>query len=387
MMMKKKNAPAVIWITTLALLLSTCASFTFNQRTAAQSANRFPAQREVVTDKNFPLLSRYATDLSLLALRGKLETPRGHEADIARVIESLSTSGKTPVVVGESDLDRDAIACGVAMEIAFGDVPATLRNRRVFRLSLDALAKGAPTSDEFASRVQAVFAEAEQAEGRIVLFVDQLNQYAGARATLVASSAVKAAIESSHLQIVGGANPEAYSQYIASDESLAKLFEPISIDQFSNNPIATIDQDQRQSPIKEEFEGEKISSDMRELMKSAGPNGRVTAILQVNDVHNTEVSALLKRYGVSVSESMAQLGAIKVDLPVKAIEALAANNATNYLSPDVTLESFGHVTATTGTDQIRNAPGLLAGLLGANAIDGTGIGIAILDSGIDGGHA
>jgi|SRR6266850_297345 len=141
MMMKKKNAPAVIWITTLALLLSTCASFTFNQRTAAQSANRFPAQREVVTDKNFPLLSRYATDLSLLALRGKLETPRGHEADIARVIESLSTSGKTPVVVGESDLDRDAIACGVAMEIAFGDVPATLRNRRVFRLSLDALAK------------------------------------------------------------------------------------------------------------------------------------------------------------------------------------------------------------------------------------------------------
>src|SRR5260370_29899413 len=131
--MKKKNAPAVIWITTLALLLSTCASFTFSQRIAAQSANRFPALRaEVVADKNFPLLSSYATDLSLLALRGKLETPRGYEADIARVIESLSTSRKTPVVVGESDLDRDAIARGVAMKIAFGDVPATLRNRRVF---------------------------------------------------------------------------------------------------------------------------------------------------------------------------------------------------------------------------------------------------------------
>src|SRR5882762_9218102 len=195
-MMKKKNTPAVIWITTLALLLSTCASFAFSQRTAAKSANRFPAQRaEVVADKNFPLLSSYATDLSFLALQGKLDTPRGHEADIARVIESLSTSGKTPVVVGESDLDRDAIACGVAMKIAFGDVPATLRNRRVFRLSLDALAKGARTSDEFAGRVAAIFAEAEQAEGRIVLLVDQLQQYAGARATLVASSAVKSAIE------------------------------------------------------------------------------------------------------------------------------------------------------------------------------------------------
>jgi ATP-dependent Clp protease ATP-binding subunit ClpA len=165
------------------------------------------------------------------------------------------------------------------MKIAFGDVPATLRNRRVFRLSLDALAKGARTSDEFAGRVAAVFAEAEQAESRIVLFVDQLHQYAGARARLVASAAVKAAIETSHLQIIGGANPEAYSQYIASDESLTKLFEPISIDQLSTgNQIATIDQDQRQSPINEEFEGEKISSDMRELMNSAGPNGRVTAI-------------------------------------------------------------------------------------------------------------
>src|SRR6266852_4206905 len=261
-MMKKKNAPAVTWITTLALLLSTCASLTFSQRTAAQSNFSASQRAEVVADKKFPILSKYGTDLSLLAQRGKLETSRGHEADIARVIESLSTSGKTPVVVGESDLDRYAIACGVAMKIAFGDVPATLRNRRVFRLSLDALAKGARTSDEFAGRVAAVFAEAEQAEGRIVLFVDQLHQYAGARATAIASVAVKAAIETSHLQIIGGATPEAYSQYIASDESLAKLFEPISIDQLSTgNQIATIDQDQRQSPIYEEFEGEKISSD------------------------------------------------------------------------------------------------------------------------------
>src|SRR5260370_33755015 len=100
------------------------------------------------------------------------------------------------------------------------------------------------------------------------------------------------------------------------------------------------------------------------VMTGAGEKGGGTAILQVNDVHNAEVSALLKRYGVSVSASMAQLGAIKVDLPVKAVEALAANRATNYLSPDVTLASFGHVTATTGTAQLRNAPRLSAGRFG-----------------------
>src|SRR6266404_3503396 len=296
--MKKKNSAAVTWITTLALLLSTCASLTFSQRSAAQSVNHLSGQRveRDPAEKSFPLLSKYATDLSLLALNGHLETVRDHEADIARIIESLSKSGKTPVVVGESDLDRDAIACGVAIKIALGDVPATLRNRRVFRLSLDALAKGARTSDEFAGRVEAVFAEAEQAEGRIVLFVDQLHQYAGMRATLVATTAVKAAIEATHLQIIGGATPEGYSQYIASDESLGKLFESISIDpDTAGDAVATAAQDKLKSPIAEEFEGEKISSDMREMMKSAGPNGRVTAIVQVDDVHNKEVIALLKR--------------------------------------------------------------------------------------------
>ena len=125
---------------------------------------------------------------------------------------------------------------------------------------------------------------------------------------------------------------------------------------------------------------------MRELMKSAGPNGRVSAILQVNDVNNTEVRSLLARHGVMVSDSMAKLGAMKVELPVKAIEALMKSHSMNYISPDRQMESFGHVTSTTGADQVRNAPGLISRLLGATAIDGTGIGIAVLDSGVDSGH-
>ena len=114
---------------------------------------------------------------------GKLETVRDHDADVARVIAGLSPTSKTPVVVGESDIERDAVARGVAMKLAFGDAPDALRGKRVFRLSLDALAKGAKTSDDFAARVQAVFAEAAQAEGKVILFVDQLHEYAGARAT------------------------------------------------------------------------------------------------------------------------------------------------------------------------------------------------------------
>src|SRR5215831_4428458 len=379
--MTRKYAPATTVITTVALLISMCASLTFSRRTAAQVD--VPLTNKEANE--YPLLSKYATDLTKLAIAGKLELTHDHDADVARVIASLSSAAKNPVVVGESDLDRDAIARAVAIRIALNEVPDVLRDKRVFRLSIEALAKGARNSDEFSNRVRTVFAEATTSEGRAILFVDQLNQYAGSRATMVASTAVKDALAANHLRIIGGASPEAYATYIASDDSVARLFDSIAIDH-DNATGAAAKADKRRSPINEEFEGEKVSADMRELMKSAH-NGRVPAILQVSDVNNKEVRALLAQNGVLLSDAMPKLGAMKVDLPVKAVDGLMKSGLMNYISPDRRMESFGHVTATTGADQVRNSPGLLGGLLGASAIDGSGVTIAILDSGVDNGHA
>ena len=349
-----KRTPVVTWITIAAVLVSMCASLSFSQRSAAQSGKATTIRQQQDANTKYPILSKYATDLTLLALSGKMEAVRGYEASIARVIASLSTTAKTPLVLGESDLDRDAIARGVAARIAFGNVPDTLRNKRVFRLSLEALARGAQTSAEFENRIQAVITETEQAQGQVILFVDQMHQYAGASATNVSSTTVKTALQRNQFKVIGGASPEAYANYIATDESIAKLFDSISIDGASDSASdSTIARDPRKSPINEEFEGDKISSDMRELMTNAGPNGRVSAILQVDNVHSAEIVALLKRHGANVDSRMAKLGAMKVELPVNAITALANSSAANYISPDVELQSFGHVTATTGTDQIR----------------------------------
>src|SRR2546425_8241425 len=166
MNMKRTYAPATTLIVTFALLVSMCASLTFSHRTSAQSNSTGANQ----TANEFPLLSKYASDLTQLAASGRMETAKDRETDVARVIASLASAVKNPVVISESDLDRDAIARGVAVKIAFGDVPDSLRGKRVFRLSLDALAKGAKTSDEFIKRVQSVFAEAAQANGKVILF-------------------------------------------------------------------------------------------------------------------------------------------------------------------------------------------------------------------------
>src|SRR5436305_1637019 len=212
--MKKRTPPVITWITTFALLLSMCATLTLSQRTAAQSEKANLEQSAV----QYPNLSKYATDLTLLALQGKLPRTNERDADIDRVIASLTRTKKTPVLVGESDLDRNIIARGVALKMASGDVPDELRMARVFSLRIDKLAEGTGTEAEFSQRVEGVFAEVAQSAGRIVLFVDQLQDYIGMRANASTSAAVREAIEKNHLSIVAGASTRAYASYIANSE-------------------------------------------------------------------------------------------------------------------------------------------------------------------------
>src|SRR5439155_26850287 len=137
----------------------------FSQRTAAQSEKANPEQGA----SQHPNLSKYATDLTLLALQGKLPRTNERAADIDRVIASLTRTKKTPVLVGESDLDRDIIARGVALKIVSGDVPDELCMARVFSLRIDKLAERAGTETEFSRPIQAVLTDTAQAASHIVL--------------------------------------------------------------------------------------------------------------------------------------------------------------------------------------------------------------------------
>src|SRR5207247_11469921 len=108
----------------------------------------------------------------------------GHEVDMARVIACLARQSKAPLLLGELDFDRNAVARSIALRIASGDVPEGLRGKHVFSLSLDALAKNAKTSEEFSNRFKAVMADATKAANEIILFIDQVHQYARPRAAL-----------------------------------------------------------------------------------------------------------------------------------------------------------------------------------------------------------
>ncbi|HEY0430779.1 MAG TPA: S8 family serine peptidase, partial [Pyrinomonadaceae bacterium] len=368
---------------TILLIACMCASVLLS---GSAQANLNPTKGKATSaaTQEYPNLRRFGSNLTRLARLGKLQKVDGYDAEIAGIVESLANSNAAPVLVGESTLQRSAIVRGLALRIASGDVPASLRNKQIFSLSLDALADGAKTSREFESRVQAIVAETATANGNIVLFLDELQEYAGKRATTAASGALQTALRQNGLQVIGAASPAAYDEYIASDQTLAGLFKALRIGEIEATATASNGEIEA-SPRTQGFEGDKISPDMRELMQSAAADGTVTAILQVSDVRSSQLRSLLKRHGVVVSGQMSELGALKVQLPVKTVEELAASGLTNYVSPDVTLESFGHVTSTTGTDLVRVQASLL-GLITTSTLDGEGIGIAVLDSGVDSAH-
>ena len=206
--MRSTIAPAAIRkLITLGLIASMSAGLLLsgNANASIKPAKRVAGKIKRMPN-SYPNLQRFARDLTKLARLGRLQAVKGYDAEIDRVLATLSNSTRTPVLVGESSLDRSAIARGLAIRIAAADVPAELRDKQIFSLSLEAIAADAKNSQEFEKRIQAIIAETEKANGQIVLFIDELQEFAGKRATYIASSTLGAALRDS-LRVIGAASP------------------------------------------------------------------------------------------------------------------------------------------------------------------------------------
>ncbi|HEX8292793.1 MAG TPA: S8 family serine peptidase, partial [Pyrinomonadaceae bacterium] len=324
------------------------------------------------------LLSRYATDLTQLARLGRLSSSADFEAEVTKVIEALARdTNNSPVLLAEPGSIPAAVARGLARRVAAGQVPARLRDASVYSLSRGALLAGAKTGEEFDARLRAVLAEAAGRRARVVLFMEDLHQYVGSYTERSTSDVTRAAIEGGRLHLVGATTATIYGEYVAKDSGLARLFCPVEVGEGRKGA----GEDEGSAAAA----GNKLSPELRALAAGAKSAGnRVGVILQADDLRDAKIEATLRRYGVEVDARMAQLGALRVEVPVAALKELASAAGSRYLSPDREIRSFGHVTSTTGTDAVRNG-GLVPALLGST-LDGTGIGIAVLDSGMDVAH-
>ena len=192
-----------------------------------------------ITDPNpedkYQALKRYTRDLTDLARRGKIDPVIGRDEEIRRVVQVLSRRTKNnPVLIGEPGVGKTAIVEGLARRIHMGDVPEGLKNKRVVSLDLGSMIAGAKYRGEFEDRLKAVVKEIEEAQGTIVLFIDELHTLVGAGAaegSMDASNMLKPALARGELRAIGATTLSEYQKYIEKDAALERRFQPVFVDE------------------------------------------------------------------------------------------------------------------------------------------------------------
>ncbi|HTK38203.1 MAG TPA: S8 family serine peptidase, partial [Pyrinomonadaceae bacterium] len=319
--------------------------------------------------------SALTTDLTQLGREGRLRESLSFEKDVMRLIEVLEKGGsRQPVLVDEKGESQDVIVEQLAIRIANGAVPDSLKDKRIVKLETDVLFSNANSQAELTNNVNKIVDEAVSSNRSVILFVNELTNFIGSDRT---NSNLAAALRSGKLSIIGGSSKAAYSQKIEPSPELSGLFQPIE----TSGTNLTGDSQKQDVPPSEKntFRGDNVSADLREMIAKDSSN-RLDVILQAKDADNAALRSLLKDGKANISARVGNSDTLVVDLPLSSVEALSTSGLVNYISPDRKIKSLGHIENTTGAAQMRSQPNGYG--RSAYALDGSGVGIAVLDSGV-----
>ena len=217
---------------------------TIQERGAAngQTENR-GAKKENFHKSKRKHIAAYCTDLTMKARRGELDNIIGREREIERVVQILSRRTKNnPCLIGEPGVGKTAVAEGLALRIAAGEVPAKLRKKEVQLLDLTALVAGTQFRGQFESRIKGLVDEVKQ-DGNIILFIDEVHNLVGtgdAEGSMNAANILKPALSRGEIQVIGATTFAEYRKYIEKDAALERRFQPVTVTEPSIEDAAAI---------------------------------------------------------------------------------------------------------------------------------------------------
>ena len=322
------------------------------------------AQTNVQTNVSVSALAKYTTDLTELARNNRLRVTDSYQNETARLMKSLSGGElRQTVILDETSENQELVIEQLAIQAA-KEFPA----KRILKLEVGSIYSNAKSDAEVANITNSIFNELAN-KGDTILFVDELTNFIG-RSNMGAS--LNNLLLQGKVRIIGGSSKFAYKENIEPVAEIDALFEKITVGDNANSS----DELNNKTAKYDGYRGDNVSSDLREMMEN-DPTGkkRVEVIIQAKDAENAVLRTMMREGKARLSDRIGETDTLVVNLPLSAISQLSESGLINYISPNRPVQMFGHVENTTGATFART-------MNSGTTLDGTGIGIAILDSGM-----